>query len=121
MPAPEVIAIIESHSAPVYEGTAFSLTCLITPNMTGVNTDFTVQRTFTGPATSASDRINIDNTAFNTTVMFHPVAMVDNGSYVCTASAISTAQYPNVEASDATVNDTMITISSKFYIYTMLS
>ena len=116
VPVPDVVTIYASRGAPVYEGTVFSLTCLIIPNMTGVNTDFKVQRTFTGPATSAADRVTRANTGFQTTLMFHPIAMADNGSYVCTASAISTAQYPSVEASDATVNDTMITISSKFYV-----
>ena len=122
VPVPEVVTIYASRGAPVYEGTVFSLTCLITPNMTGVNTDFTVQRDFTGLATSAADRVTKENTGFQTTLMFHPIAMADGGRYVCSASAISTAQYPNVEASDATMNDTMITISSKFYIiYRMLS
>ena len=116
VPVPEVITIYASRGAPIYEGTVFSLTCLITPNMTGVNTDFTVQQDFTGPATSAADRVSRANTKFQTTLMFHPIAMADGGRYACSASTISTAQYPNVEASDATVNDTMITISSKFYI-----
>ena len=112
VPAPEVIAINESRGGPIYEGTMFSLTCLITPNMTGVNTDITLQRTFTGPETSAADRVTTENAAFQTTLIFHPVAMADDGEYVCSVSAIST-QYPNVEASNATENNTVITISCK--------
>ena len=114
MPAPEVVTINESREAPIYEGTMFSLTCLITPNMTGVDTDITIQRNFTGPGTS--DRVTSEDAAFQTTLMFHPVAMADDGRYVCSAVAISTSQHPNVEASDAIVNDAMITISSKFYL-----
>ena len=117
VPAPEVIAISESHGGPIYEGTMFSITCLITPNMTGVNTDITLQRTFTGPGTSAADRVMTEDAAFQTTLMFHPVAMADDGEYVCSASANSTSQYPNVEASNATENNTVITISCKFYLW----
>ena len=113
VPAPEVIAISESRGGLIYEGTVFSLTCLITPNMTGVNTDITIQRTFSGPGTSAADRVTTEDAAFQTTLMFHPVAMTDNGEYVCSASAISTPQYPNVEASNETENSTVITISRK--------
>jgi hypothetical protein len=94
----------------------FSLTCVITPNMTGVNTDITLQRTFTGPGASAADRVTREDAEFQTTLMFRPVVMTDDGSYVCTASAVSTPQYPNVVASDATVENTVITISSEFYL-----
>ena len=113
VPAPEVVSISESRGAPIYEGTAFSLACLITPNMTGVDTDITVQRNFAGPRTSAADRVTREDTAFETTLVFRPVAMADSGSYVCSASVMSTPQYPNVETSDETINDTMITITSK--------
>ena len=113
VPAPDVVAIYESRGAPIYEGTVFSLTCLIMPNMTGANTDITIQRNFTGPGTSAADRVTREDTAFQTIFMFHPVAMADDGRYVCSAVAISTSQYPNVEASDATMNATMTIISSK--------
>ena len=116
VPAPEVVAVNESHEAPIYEGTVFSLTCLVTPNMTGVDTDITIQRNFTGSGTSAADRVTREDTAFQISLMFHPVAMADDGRYVCSAFAISTSQYPNVEASDAIVNDITITISSKFYL-----
>jgi hypothetical protein len=83
--------------------------------MTGVNTDITFQRTFTGPETSAANRITTENAAFQTTLMFRPVAMADDGRYVCSASAVTTSQYPNIEMSDETENNTTITISSEFY------
>ena len=114
VPAPKVVSISESRGAPVYEGTVFSLTCLITPNMTGVDTDiYTVQRNFAGPRTSAADRVTREDTTFETTLVFRPVAMADSGSYVCSASVMSTPRYPNVETSDAIMNSTVITIISK--------
>ena len=115
VPAPEVVTLYENRSAPIYEGTLFSLTCLITPNMTGVNTDITIQRSFTGPRTSDVIRVTSENSEFQTTVTFRPVAMTDSGRYECSASAVSTSQYPNIEASDAIMNDTTINITSEFY------
>ena len=32
VPAPEVVTILQSRENPLYEGTAFSITCVITPN-----------------------------------------------------------------------------------------
>ncbi len=81
--------------------------------MTGVNTDITFQRTFMA---SAADRVTTENAAFQATLMFRPVAMTDSGSYVCSASAVTTSQYPDVEMSDTTENTTTITISSEFYL-----
>ena len=117
VPAPDVVAIYESRGRPIYEGTVVSLSCLIIPNMTGVNTNITIQRNFTGPGTSAADRVTREGTAFQTTLMFHPVAMADDGRYVCSAVATSTSQYSNVEGSAATVNNTRITISSELMCY----
>ena len=82
--------------------------------MTGVDTDVIVQRNFTGPGTSATNRVTQEDIELQTTLMFCPVAMTDDGRYVCSASAVSTPQYPYVDASDVTVNDTTIEISSKF-------
>ena len=115
VPAPEVVTIYESRNAPIYEGTMFSLTCLITPNMTGVDTDVTIERNFTGPGTSDANRVTSGDTQFQTTLTFRPVAMTDGGRYVCSASAISTPQYPYVKDSMTTMNDSTIGITSKFY------
>ena len=82
--------------------------------MTGVDTDVTVQRNFTGPGTSAINRVTRDDIELQTTLLFRPVAMTDDGRYTCSAAAISTPQYPYVDVSDITVNDTTIEISSKF-------
>ena len=120
VPASEVVAIYESRGAPICEGTVFSLSCLITPNMTGVNTNITIQQNFTRPGMSAADRVTREDTAFQTILMFRPVTMADDGRYVCSAVAISISQYSNVEASNATVNNTRITISSKLMSYKFL-
>ena len=114
VPAPEVVTIQESRGSPIYEGTMFILTCLITPNMTGVDTDITIQRTFTGPGTSAADRVTREDMESQTTLTFRPVVMTDGCIYVCSATAVSTSQYLNVDASDATMNDTTTEITSKF-------
>ena len=85
------------------------------PNMTGVDTGITIQRNFTGPGTSDANRVTPEDIESQTTFTFLPVAMTDGGRYVCSASAISTFQYPNVEASYPTMNDTTVIVTSKLY------
>ena len=48
-----------SRNSTLYAGTNFSLTCIITPNTTGVDTDFTVESVVTGPGTSQSSQVSI--------------------------------------------------------------
>ena len=83
--------------------------------MTGVDTDITIERNFTGSRTSDANRVTPEDTQFHTTLTFHPVAMTDGGRYVCSASAISTPQYCYVKDSTTTMNDSAISIASKFY------
>lgn len=79
-------------------------------------TDFMIQWNFYGPGTLlATDRVTRSDIDLQTTLMFDPLAMNDNGTYECFATVISTSlsQYPHVIASDTIMNNTMICISSK--------
>ena len=116
MPTPQSATIELGRPAPLYEGTTFSLTCIITPYRTGVDTDFMIQWNFYGPGTLvATDRVTRSDIDLQTTLMFDPLAMNDNGTYECFATVISTSlsQYPHVIASDTIMNNTMICITSK--------
>ena len=82
MPVPEVVNIIHSHENPLYEGATFSLICVISPNKTGVDIDFKVQKNFSGPVISASTLfdtvISVNNIQIS--MMFAPLSMNDTGT-----------------------------------------
>ena len=116
MPAPEAVVIFESRESPLYEGTTFSLSCLITPNMTGVDTEFEIQRSFIGPETSATERISQSDTMapfsdILLSYLFSPLTMNDTGIYECSAIALSIL--PNITASDPIMNETTLSILGK--------
>ena len=114
VPASEVVTILRSRENPLYEGTAFSITCVITPNRTGVDTDFEVQRNFSGPETSTTDRITLLDikNSIQISLMFVPLIVNDTGTYEC--SAIASSVLSNVTASDPVMNDTSISILCKY-------
>ena len=116
MPAPESVVIFESREAPLYEGTTLFLSCLITPNRTGVDTDFEIQRSFIGPDTSAADRITQSDTvtSFNDiqiSYSFAPLTMNDKGIYECSATVRSLL--PNITVSEPVMNYTTLSILGK--------
>ena len=113
MPAPVSVTIVPSRNTSLYEGTLFSLNCIITPNMTGVDIDFVVERSFSGRQTSAYDRVTLTNNIQDSTLMFSPLAMNDDATYVCSSFVNSTTQHPYVTASDATMNNFMINVDRK--------
>ena len=117
MPVPEAVVILKSRDSPLYEGTSFSLTCVITPNMTGVDiTDFEIEINFTGPVTFATDRIE-NVTSLNDTqisLTFSPLIMNATGLYECSVMVYSAL--PNVTASDSEMNDTVLSILRKLQI-----
>ena len=120
MPAPEAIVIFESRESPLYEGTTFSLSCLITPNRTSVDTEFEIQRSFIGPKTSATERISQSDTvtSFNDILLsysFSPLTLNDTGIYECSAVALSIL--PNITASDPIMNETTLSILGKCVMY----
>ena len=114
VPASKVVTILRSRENPLYEGTAFSVSCVITPNRTGVDTDFEVQRNFSGPETSTTDRITLLDIKNNIQIslMFVPLIVNDTGTYEC--SAIASSVLSNVTASDPVMNDTSISILCKY-------
>ena len=90
----------KSRNGVLYEGTTFNLTCLITPNTTGVDTDFSVSSTLTGPrTTSDASRIFVSPPVLNggvyeTTVVFRALRLEDSGAYYnCSARATSNLSY----------------------------
>ena len=113
MPAPEVVNIIHSRENPLYEGTTFSLICVISPNTTGVDIDFEVQRNFSGPEISASTHFDtvISVNDIQISMMFAPLSMNDTGTYEC--SAMVSSILPNVTTSDLVTNDTAVSILRK--------
>ncbi len=119
VPAPEAVVIFQSRETPLYEGTAFSLSCLITPNRTGVDTEFVIQRSFMGPETSATERISLSDTVtsfddIQLSFSFSPLILNDTGIYECSAIAISIV--PNITASDPVTNETTLSILGRYII-----
>lgn len=114
VPAPALI--VERRDGALYEGTAFSIYCVIMPNTTGVDTDFEVKRSFSGPETQVTDRVSVLDTMRSTgdiqiALIFAPLTMNDTGTYECTATVNST--HPNVTTSDSTTNNTEVLVDGK--------
>ena len=97
-----MVSIMTSHSAPVYAGVSFSLTC-----------DFTLSPSVdTSPATAVSWRVSgtaVDTspdwiTASGDSLSFSPLATSDSGSYTCevtvTAQEHTTVEGPGQSAAE---------------------
>ena len=118
MPAPIMPLMFRcNHNTTLNAGTTFSLTCLITPNTTGVDTGFTVQSSITGPGISDMDRVTVSQPilvgggVYETTVTFNHLREGDTGSYDC--SAMVTSSQPNVMTSDPTSGSESIDVGRK--------
>ena len=104
VPAPLSVSFSRSRNTTLNAGTNFSISCLISPNTTGVDTDFSVQSNIAGPGTSDKDRVIISQPTpvgggvFETTVTFRRLFESDSGSYNCSARLASSQQ--NVITSD---------------------
>jgi hypothetical protein len=102
-------------------GTSFSLICIITPNTTGVDTDFAVESSITGNGIHDTDRVSVsprpvtvgENT-FETTVMFTHLLEADTGAYNCSAYVTSPPSLPNVITSDLTSGLESISVGRKY-------
>ena len=108
-----------SRNSTLYAGTNFSLTCLISPNTTGVDTDFTVESVVTGPGTSPeSSRVSISQPmsvgggVYETVASFGHLVEGDSGSYNCSAAISSSLA--NVVPSDSNSVSETIQIGRKF-------
>jgi hypothetical protein len=101
-------------------GTSFSLTCIISANTTGVDTDIIVESSIVGNGISDADRISIsprpvsvgENT-FETTVTFSHLLEADAGEYYCLAYIRSPPSLPNVITSDSTFGSEPISVGRK--------
>ena len=104
MPVPFQALFYRSRNTALYAYTNFSLTCLISPNTHGVDTDFIVESIVSGPGISDLDRVSISQLVpvlggvFETVVTFRYLLEEDSGSYNCSAMIVSTQA--NVISSD---------------------
>lgn len=98
-------------------GTNFSLTCLITPNTTGVDTSYSVQSIITGPGLLYVERVNVSQPTpvgggvYEAVVTFKHLLEIDEGSYNCSVRVISSLK--NVVASDSTSAFVSINVERK--------
>ena len=111
-----------SRNSTLYAGTNFSLTCLITSNTTGVDTDFTVESVVTGPGTSLeSSRVSISQPmsvgggVYETVASFGHLVEGDSGSYNC--SAMVSSSVANIVTSDSNFNFEMIEVERKKFVF----
>ena len=121
MPAPaSPLTFRHSRNAALNAGTSFSLTCIITPNITGVDTDIIVESSIVGNGISDTDRVNVsiqpvlvgENT-FETTVTFRHLLEADAGAYNCSAYTTSPLSVPDVITSDSTSASESISVDRK--------
>ena len=109
-----------SRNTTLNAGTSFSLTCIITPNTTGVDTDIIVESSIIGNGISDTDRVSVspqpvsvgENT-FETTVTFSYLLEADTGAYNCLAYVTSPLSVPNVITSDSISGLESISIGRK--------
>ena len=120
VPAPtSPLTFRHSRNSTLNAGTSFSLTCIITPSTTGVDTEYIVQSIFTGPGISDTDRVSVSQpvsiggNTFEITVMFNHLLEADAGTYSCSAFITSSPSQPNVIVSDTASGSESITIGRK--------
>ena len=111
-----------SRNSTLYAGTNFSLTCLITPNTTGVDTDFTVESVVTGPGTSPesirvsiSQPMSVGGGVYETVASFGHLVEGDSGSYNC--SAVISSSLANVVTSDSNFSFETIEVERKKFVF----
>ena len=123
VPAPiSPLTFRRSHNTALRAGTAFSLTCIITPNTAGVDTDIIVESSIVGNGISDTDRVSVlqpvsvgENT-FETTVTFNYLLEADAGAYNCSAYIMSPS-LPNVIASNPISSSETISIGGTCIYY----
>ena len=121
VPAPiSPLTFHRSRNSTLNVGTSFSLTCIIAPNTTGVDTNVMVQSSITGPGISGTSRVSVSQpmstggSAYETTVTFHHLLEADAGTYSC--SAIVTSSHPSLIASDSISGSEFINVRRKLAI-----
>ena len=121
MPAPtSPLTFHHSRSTTLNAGASFSLTCIITPNITGVDTDITVESSIVSNGISDTDRVSVSaqpvsvgENNFETTVTFSHLLEADAGAYNCSAYITSPLSLPNVITSDSTSGSESISVGYK--------
>ena len=109
-----------SRNTTLTAGTSFSLTCIITHNKIGVDTDIIVERSIVGNGISDTDRVNVslrpvsvgENT-YETTVTFAHLLEADTGAYNCSALVRSPPSQPNVVSSGSSYGSESISVGRK--------
>ena len=92
VPAPLPLTFSLSRNTTINAGTNLSLSCLITPNTTGVDTPFTVESNITGLGTLDSERVTVSELLslgggqYKTVVTFSLLYESDTGPYHCSAT-----------------------------------
>ena len=101
----------------LYEGTKYNFKCVVTPNRTGVDTDFIVNATVRGPRTSSDmDRIIVSSVTMNGSnyeirVEFRALRLEDNGIYNCSAVSMSKSRY--VITSEMSIRNWTLRVNGK--------
>ena len=121
MPAPiSPLTFRHSRNTTLNAGTSFSLTCIITHNTTGVDTDIIVESSIMGNGISDTDRVSVSprpvfvgGITFETTVTFSHLLEADAGAYNCSAYITSPPSLPNVITSDSTSGSESIGVGRK--------
>ena len=124
VPAPiSPLTFRRSHNTALSAGTAFSLTCIIIPNTTGVDTDIIVESSIVGNGILDADRVSavsqpvsVGENTFETTVTFNYLLEADAGAYNCSAYIMSSS-LPNVIASDPISSSETISIGGTCIYY----
>ena len=121
VPAP-ISPLIFRHSrnTALNAGTSFSLTCIITPNITGVDTDIMVESSIMSNGVPDTDRVSVSRQPvsvgennFETTVTFTHLLEADTGAYNCSAHIRSPPSLSDVITSDSTSGLESISIGRK--------
>ena len=121
VPAPFQVIFHRSRNAVLYAYTNFSLTCLISPNTTRVDTDFAVENVVTGPGTLHLDRVSVSKPLpvaggkYEIVVSFRHLLEEDRGSYSCSAMIVSLQT--NVVSSDSrSISNSIEVRGQKIYL-----
>ena len=84
VPPPEMVVVIASRTAALFEGTTgLVISCEVTLNNTGVDTDTVVTRGINGPGAA---RGRVSSSPQGVTLSISPLALSDDGLYTCTTS-----------------------------------
>ena len=120
VPAPIMpLTFHRSHNNALYAGTFFSLTCIITPNTTGVDTNVTVLSSFSIPGRTDTERVTVSPPVFTAsvyeiTVTFSPLTEDDTGTYNCSAMVtVASSSELNVATSDLSFGSESVSVARK--------